>query len=492
MIILRDYQKKIIEGVRESFQKGNKRVILQSEVGAGKTFISCEIMRLAIEKRQRVLFIAPRRQLIYQTVEALEQFDIQCGVIMAGVTPFSMPLVQVASFDTITSRVSNGRMALPQADLVIADEAHMMFSKARIDILKAYPRVLGLTATPTLANGNGMGELYDDIVEGMPMGEMISKNHLVPMRYFIGEAPDLSDAKLNKDGDYTEKSLMDANDKPALIGSIYENWERIAGDRCTLIFAVNCKHAVHLHNEFLSHGVVSEYIDGMTEQQDRESIKNNVMSGKTQVVINIGVMVAGVSWDRFDCIVMARQTRSVSQWRQCLGRGSRNYPGKKETLVIYHGDNFEELGRLDDPIEWSLDSKESVKERIKKAKEEGKEPKEITCGECGTIFRSRRDCPACSHEMISKGEPIPYHEAELVEVKAFKPKPVEKAQFYAEMLGYCHDKGKKTSYALAIFKQKFDSWPNKKHGVQAVKPSKETLSYIKSCNIAYARSRSAA
>ena len=413
-ISLRDYQSEVIQKVRQSIIGGNKRVILQSHVGSGKTVMAASIIKSAVDKRKKVLFLAPRRQLIYQTVETLLGYGINCGTIMAGERRFSQPLVQVASFDTITARVGSGKMELPEADLCIVDEAHMCVTPARLKVLSAYPIVCGLTATPALANGKGLGVFYQDIVESLTMLQMVEGGHLVPMSYFVGESPDLTGLTLNADGDYKEKDLERLNDTPKLIGGIFENWKRIAGDRTTLVFAVNRKHAKHLHDEFLSHGVSVDYIDGETPPEDRERIRKDVESGKTQVVINISVMVAGVNWPRISCIVIARQMRNIANWIQCIGRGSRLHPTKSDCIVIYHGSNFDELGMIDDPIEWSLDDKSTIRERKERAKKEAKDPKDITCKECGTVFKSRRSCPVCGHQMIAKGEAIPCHEAEQI------------------------------------------------------------------------------
>ena len=76
-------------------------------------------------------------------------------------------------------------------------------------------------------------------VEGLSMADMVEQEYLVPMKYYGADAPDLALVKLNADGDYQEKGLAEATDKPELIGSIYTNYKRIAGDRTTLIFAVN-------------------------------------------------------------------------------------------------------------------------------------------------------------------------------------------------------------------------------------------------------------
>lgn len=230
-IELREFQGELIADARSALAKGINRVIMQSHVGSGKTVCATEIIRRAIANGARVLFLAPRRQLIYQTVETLKEYGINCGVIMAGELRHSQPLVQVASFDTITARVGSGRMELPEADLCIVDEAHMCVSPARIKVLSHYKRVIGLTATPALANGKGMGFFYKGIVESLTMAEMVKQGYLVPMRYYIGESPDLSGVKLNADGDFVEKQLAEINDQPKLIGAIYDNWKRIAGDR---------------------------------------------------------------------------------------------------------------------------------------------------------------------------------------------------------------------------------------------------------------------
>ena len=493
-LILRDYQHNVINKARESLKKGNKRIIIQAEVGVGKTVVATAIMKSIVENNKRVLFLAPRRQLIYQTVETLKDYGLNCGVIMAGEMPFSQPRIQVGSFDTITSRIASGRMLNPDASVVIVDEAHMAVTPARIKLLNNYPLVLALTATPALANGKGLGFFYQDIVETQSFAEMVKQKHLVPFRYFIGNAPDLSNVPLDKDGDYKESALAIANDQPTLIGDIYKNWKRIASDRTTLIFAVNRKHAQHIANEFKSHGVSTDYIDGLTPPEERERIRLDVESGKTQVIVNIGVMIAGVNWPRISCIVMARQTRNICTWRQCLGRGSRLYPMKKDTICIYHGSNFEELGAMDDPIEWCLDDKTTVKERKEKAKKDQKEPKDITCKNpnCGYVFKSSRTCPKCGHEMIAKGKPIPVHQADLVEVvPAAKIKPVDKERFYAELLGYARNHKKSNSFALAVFHNKFGSWPYGKNSIEPVTPSPETLVYIKHTQIAYSRRRAA-
>ena len=484
---LRDYQHQIISDTRQSYGKGNRRIILQMHVGAGKTVVAAEIARSSVSQLKKVLFLVPRRQLAYQAVQTFTSYGINTGLIMAGERPFGMPLLQVGSFDTITSRVSSGAMQLPAADVVMVDEAHACFSQARLELLKHYPLVIGITATPALANGKGMGAFYTDIVEGLSMYDMVDQGYLVPMKYYGADAPDLAQVKLNADGDYQEKGLAEATDKPELIGSIYANYKRIAGHRTTLIFAVNCKHAQHIHDEFKRHGVAAEYIDGTTPTEDREAIKARVMAGKTKVIVNIGVMAFGTDWPIISCVIIARVTRNISSWIQMIGRGSRLHPGKEDCLVIYHGDNFDDLGRIDDAIEWTLDDKSTIRERKEAAKQAAKEPKDIKC-KCGYVFRSSRTCPSCGVAMIQKGEAIPFHQADLKELIApKKPAPALKADWYAQLLYISRSKGYQDGWAANKFMDKFKEWPHKKNGVIPVPPSQEVIGFMQHLNIKNSR-----
>lgn len=491
-MILRDYQTQLIADVRRSIAAGHRRIIIQLYVGGGKTVIASEIMSGATTKLKRSIFLAPRRQLVYQTAETLNRFDVNAGLIMAGERQAHHALAQVGSFDTITSRVKSGRMLLPEAAIIMADECHATFSKERLELLAHYPIVIGLTSTPALANGKGMGAFYTDIVQGPTMSEMVDGGFLVPMRYFAAEAPDLAHCKMNEDGDYQEKALAEASDKPELIGAIYDNYKRIAGNRTTLIFAVNCKHAQHIYQEFKGHGVTVDYIDGSTPTEEREAIKARVESGQTKVIVNIGVMAFGTDWPIISCVIVARVTRNICSWIQMLGRGSRLHPGKEDCLVIYHGDNFNELGRIDDPITWSLDNKTTVRERKEQAQKEAKAPKEIQC-KCGAIFKSSRICPACGHEMISKGEAIPFHAADLKEItKAEKFTPAVKADWYAMLLHVARAKGYQDNWASHKFFSKFSEWPHRKHGVQVMTPTPEVIGFLQHLDIKNRYARKAA
>ena len=51
--------------------------------------------------------------------------------------------------------------------------------------------ILNLTATPVRTDGRGLGHVYEEMVCSPSVAELTELGYLVPMRYFVGEIPNL-------------------------------------------------------------------------------------------------------------------------------------------------------------------------------------------------------------------------------------------------------------------------------------------------------------
>lgn len=168
MTIYRPYQVQSIDNTKDALRRGIKRILIQASTGAGKTVIAARIIELAVNKGSNVLFIAHRKELIHQTSKKLESMGIHHGVIMAGSKPASSN-VQVASVQTIINREK------PKADIVFFDEAHLSVSASFLSLVEHYQDavIIGLTATPVRLDGRGLGEIYHEMVQVVPMRDLI-------------------------------------------------------------------------------------------------------------------------------------------------------------------------------------------------------------------------------------------------------------------------------------------------------------------------------
>src|SRR3990167_6142323 len=290
---LRNYQVDAIDDITTEAADGNRRIVAVLPCGSGKTVIACKIIQNSVSNGQRVLFLAHRRELVWQTIEKLKSFGIEGSVLIPGEPYDPSALACVASIQTLHARAMRRKiMSMPRADLVICDEfAHAFSSGSWQKILAEYPKafILGLTATPINRRGEGMGHCADAMVVGPSIQNLIDLGHLVKPKYFCPSLPDLQKIKIQA-GDYVPGQLEKRMDNPKLIGDICENWARICPDRKTIVFASGIKHSIHIVESFRSIGVKAEHIDGDTLSEDRDKLIQRFRNGETQVVSNVGVL----------------------------------------------------------------------------------------------------------------------------------------------------------------------------------------------------------
>lgn len=484
--ILRDYQTDAIVKLRKSLSSGNKRPVVQMPTGAGKTIAAAEIVRMAREKGKRVLFCVPALSLIDQTVEKFEKHDIwEIGVIqsMHERTDPTQP-VQVCSVQTLARR-----KILPEADLVIVDECHVMFKfyETWFDSpqWKDIP-VVGLTATPW---AKGMGRIYDDLIIGTTTQELIDLKHLSDFKVFAPSHPDLTGVATVA-GDYNKRQLGTAMDKKPLVADIVSTWLEKGQYRPTICFAVNRTHAKHIQSLFLDAGIPTGYMDAYTNMEERAKIAKQFADGDLKVVCNVGVLTTGVDWN-VHCIILARPTKSEILYTQMIGRGLRTAEGKDHCLVLDHSDTTLRLGFVTDIIYDKLDDGQGrgTAEREKKI------PLPKACVKCTFLKPPRTpQCPACGFkaEAVDKVEHTTGTLNELSrdgkkQISAYTTK--EKETFYSELRGYAITHGYKDGWAYWAYKDKFGVGPANSFKGIALSPSAATLSWIKHRNIVKAKQR---
>ena len=362
-------------------------------------------------------------------------------------------------------------MNMPTAHLVIVDEAHLSLAKTRKDIIEHYREsvVIGLTATPARADGCGMDGIYDDLVMTRSIGQLTEEGYLVPARYFAPSTPDLKAIKQTK-SDYRTKELGEAMDKPQLVGDIIDNWKRICPDRQTVVFCVTKSHARHVYEGFIAAGVAAGYLDSDTPLDERRQILEDIHSGKIQVLVNIFVATFGWDCPPISCVVIARPTKNISLYLQTVGRGLRTHDGKDDCIIIDHSGAVEQHGFVDEDIPWTLDGKEDVRKLKDEQQKEKQEPKEITCKQCQTVFKSSRICPSCGYEMVAPGKPIPVHQASLQELKRKAGTKENKQKIWNECLFKCIHTGRKVGAAAHMYRQETGVWPK---GLQTVPKGKQ-------------------
>ena len=404
---LRDYQNSAISNVRKSFQAKYRSVLLTLPTGAGKTVIFSEITRLAGLKGASVLILVHRKELIDQAGDKLTKANVKYGIIAAG-RKESKSNVQVASVQTLINRLNNPN----QFDLIIIDEAHHAVANSWRKIFDFYKSAikLGVTATPMRMTGAGLGEIFDKLIIGSTIPELVEQKYLAEHEVY---APP---NKLNLDkirtirGDYSKKEVEDELDKVDIVGDAVENYRRLGQNKPAIAFCISVKHGQYVTNKFKQAGYTAELITGSMNSNDRKTLIDNFKNGKVQILVSIDVVSEGFDVEGCYVAILLRPTQSEALYIQQVGRVLRPEPNKV-AIVLDHVGNTKRHGFVDDVREFDLHQKAKTKRKGELA------PAVETCEVCFAVYRPQPICPVCGHKKEIRKREITYEDGELVKMK---------------------------------------------------------------------------
>jgi len=408
MIQLRDYQQKLINDVRKSYLNGSRAPCVVLGCGGGKTVLFAYMAQQSQEKGNTVWFLVHRTELLQQTVDTFDRFNIERKTI------------HIAMVGTVSRNLSK----YPKPDFIIFDECHFSAAKTWRKIIDAFPgaKLAGLTATPTRLDGKPLGDIYDDLVEGESIGSLIKKNHLAPYKYYAPSVADLSALK-KKRGDFDKGQAEEILSTKAVFGDVIKHYKNYANGKQTICYCSTINHSEMMAKEFQEQGINAIHFDGDTPKKERKQIIKDFREGEITVLCNVDLISVGFDMPDVDCCILLRPTDSTALYIQQACRALRFREGKT-AIILDHVNNYERHGLPDDEREWSLGDKY---EKPKRFQEDGT-LKIKQCLNCFGVFEAGINiCPHCGHEVeLVKQELENIKEIELKEIKRKKKEEAEK------------------------------------------------------------------
>jgi DNA repair protein RadD len=386
---LRSYQERAIDDLRNAYQSGSRAPLMVLPTGGGKTCIIATISANAAARDRRVLIMVHRRELIHQASSKLNWVGLQHGIIAAGIPP-SDHAVQIASVQTLARRL--GRIDL-QPSLIIIDEAHHATAGQWARILDHWPDAyrLGVTATPCRLDGCGLRSVFDSLVLGPSVADLIFAGYLSPARIYA--PPVVADLQgiRSRGGDYANDQAAAAMDRPTVTGDAIAHYQRLAAGQQAIAFCCNVNHAVSVCDAFKTAGISSELLLGNTT--DREQVVADFAAHRIRVLVTVDVVSEGFDVPAASCAILLRPTQSLGLYLQQVGRVLRPAPGKDAAIVLDHVGNAMRHGFPDDARDWSLD------DRMRRSKGTPA-PSVRTCPECFAAFKPAPICPLCGAQCV--------------------------------------------------------------------------------------------
>ena len=379
----RGYQIEAIRTIAERIEASRRRFLLVMATGTGKTRTVIGLVDLLSRCQwiQRVLFLADRRELVKQALEAFKEHlpNVPRDWIEAGkVDPAARILASTyPGMMTAYQRLSPGFF-----DLIIFDESHRSIYNRYRAIPDHFDAIhVGLTATPTDFIDHNTFDLFE-CEDGLPsfhygLEEAIQDKHLVPYRPIHvaktqfqveglnpGSLPPEVEAQLREqgidpseldfDGTDFERRVTNTGTNDAIVREFMDVSIKDASGTLpakTIVFAVSHNHALEIYQSFnrlypdLQRRGLAKVIDSHMERAEKtlDDFKNRDFP---RVAISVDMLDTGIDVPAIRNLVFAKPVFSQVKFWQMIGRGTRTWTDpvsgeeKKDFLIIDHWDNF--------------------------------------------------------------------------------------------------------------------------------------------------------
>lgn len=483
---LRPYQAESVEALREGFRKGHVRQVLCAPTGAGKSRVMEHMIRAAMDKGSRIMFICERRVLVEQFSAHLDRAGIDHGVLMAKHWRFRPHMqVQIASAQTLERMDS-----LPAVDLIFIDELHAAMRASIVKLLQNNPnlRVIGATATPF---NPLIGKYFSSVTSVTTMAALVHSGHLVPFRVFAAKEIDTAGVKIIA-GEWQKDELEGRGRQ--IVGDVVTDYIKISnavfgGPRKTICFSCGIAHGAELAQKFNEHGINAVQISSEDNDEYKAEVLREFAKPDTpvRVLISVAILSRGFDQSDVDHVILARPLKkSFSEHVQMIGRGARPHPGKSFCVLQDHTNNY--LRFLDDWEELYSDGVTTLdggKDKKPKKEPTAAQKDAAKCPRCSCLWGNGSTCANCGFERVKRNA-VTASPGDMQELlgRPMKVNNVTKQQFYSELLGYADGRGYKEGWVAHRYREKFEVWP--RGMVEVMKPpTQDTLNFIRSRNIAY-------
>jgi len=446
---LRDYQQQAIAQVRQALAAGHKSVLLQAPTGSGKTVLMAWMAARAAERGKRTTFIVHRQELLFQASRTFGAMGIRHGLIAPGQT-MTRDAIQVASVQTLVRRFD--RVIPP--DLLIYDEAHHAPSATWRRVFERYPnaRSIGLTATPERLDGKGLGDIFEVMVCGPTVRQLIDAGYLSD--YVVYAPPvgiDLEGVR-TRAGDYAKDQLADAVDKPTITGDAVRHYLRLANGKRAIAFCVSIEHSKHVAEQFRSVGVRAQHIDGTEDNRRRAAIMDRFAAGGIQVLTNVDLISEGFDVPAVEAAILLRPTQSLALYLQQVGRALRPQPGKT-AVILDHAGNVLRHGLPDDDRDWTLEGRPRKRGR----QEDAPDIRVRQCPKCFACHAPAPTCPCCGHRYETQGREVDQVDGDLERVdldalRRQRRREVGRAKTLEELEEIAKARGYKPGWAWHVYR----------------------------------------
>lgn len=426
------YQQHGLDEIISKFEINN-RILYQLGTGGGKTAIFSFLIEWWLKNHtSNVLILCHRTELVSQSEETLNRIGIGSEPIIAKVKAAAHhSRVYIGMIETAYRRLQKNPYFFKNIGLIITDEAHILVFNKVFDFFPG-SKILGCTATPCVmkritfwrcpycknesdeaeiccneemaewSKPYTLSEIYDDIVVGPSVSEIIEFGSVVREITFIKNYTEVSGLKQDSDGEFTVESVDKAYSTDEAVFNVLLNYKELSAGKKTIIFNSSSRTNLAVYNRFIEAGVPNvRMFDSVNkaESGNRNDLLKWFDETPDAVLMNVSVFTTGFDSREVESIILNRPTGSLSLFLQIVGRGGRASEKiyKDNFTLIDGGGNVDRFGEWSEDRDWRhIFFYGTSKEKCKTLNAMDIQD----CPECGSLYpKAASECPECGHQI---------------------------------------------------------------------------------------------
>ena len=364
---LYSYQERAIEAIESDPSHSQ---LISMPTGTGKTIT---FLNAAKRMSKRCLIIVHREELLNQTYKkaidcGYDEVNISliCASKKEEIGELTISMVQTLSRNLDKYDASS-------IDMMIVDEAHHSTAKSYGDIFHHFKmfderkKLLGFTATPLRGDKKLLGSIYNSHSFKMTLSEATQNGYICPVH---GIRIDIKKSLENVDssqGDYDLQQLDKIMNCDSINDVVVERCENLSKTPA-IVFCTSVDHARILAKKLREKKRKAISVSYKTSKRALKIIYKWLYEGRIEFITNAVKLSEGFDYPPIQSIILVRPTRSPVLYKQMIGRGLRNFPGKYDCFVLEFSGNDPKMICWDDIDENSTFQSTTLKE--KKSREE--------------------------------------------------------------------------------------------------------------------------
>lgn len=353
---LRENQMTAFEDLRRFLEAGGTEGYIKLPTGIGKTVIFSEFIEAT---GLRTLIVVPKKLLLHQTEQELEQFaeDIDVGKVYGEAKQYGRT-VTLITYESLVRQIAADKLDPNDYDCLVLDEAHVALTDARVGAVRKFPHALkiGFTATPKYSEEKQLRNLLPHEIHALHVREAIEQGSLSPVSVILIKTKvDLSSIPILASGELSqaeaEKKLNVPTRNKAAV-KLYKEW---FDGELAVAYCLGVAHAQALAKTFNDAGVPAASVSGVgshSEEIAQQQTFEQYAAGKIKVLCSADLLIAGFNQKKASVAFNLRPMISTVAVEQRGGRVLRLDPARPDKHA-YVLDFIDQTSALNAPLSFA-------------------------------------------------------------------------------------------------------------------------------------------